>query len=117
MLSQIFVDQQVNGYWIKPCWAEKYSGSGTEWWEAGNVISNTTLFDFSGNPLSALYREIKSRKAVATDLNGIQSTDRFTDRVQTEKVLQDGQLIIIHDEKAYNLLGACIGQFDAERCR
>ena len=111
----IFVDQQVNGYWIKPCWAEKYSGSGTEWWESGNVISNTTLFDFSGNPLSALYREINSRKAMATDLNGIQSTDRFTDRVQTGKVLKDGQIIIIHNEKAYNLLGACIGQFDAER--
>ena len=111
----IFVDQQVNGYWIKPCWAEKYSGSGTEWWEAGNVISNTTLFDFSGNPLSALYREIKSRKAVATGVEEVRSETVNT--VRSEKILRGEQLIIIHDEKAYNLLGACIGQFDAERCR
>ena len=109
----IFVDQQVNGYWIKPCWAEKYSGSGTEWWESGNVISNTTLFDFSGNPLSALHREIKSRKAVATGMEEVRS--ETANAVRSEKILKDGQLIIIHNEKAYNLLGACIGQFDAER--
>ena len=53
----IFVDQRVGSAWIKTCWAERYDANYTTWWEDGNVISNTTWFDYSGNPLKALWYE------------------------------------------------------------
>ena len=36
---------------------------------------------------------------------GIQNTDRFTDRVQTEKLMRDGQIILIIDGKEFDLQG------------
>ena len=36
---------------------------------------------------------------------GIQNTDRFTDRVQTEKLMRDGQIVLIIDGKMYDLQG------------
>ena len=102
----IFVDQYVNGAWIKTCWAEKYSGSGTTWWEDGNVISNTTLFDFTGRPLSARWREINSRndKPIST---GMKPTPfpSGEDRGEAYKVLRNGQLLILRGNNTYTLTG------------
>lgn len=101
----IFVDQYVNDGWIQTCWAEKYSGSGTTWWEEGNVISNTTYFDFTGKPLSALWREIYSRKdkTIPTTVENVQNTN-----LRTTKFLRDGILILEHDGKYYDAQGVLI---------
>ena len=100
----IFVDQQVGGYWAETCWAEKYSGSGTTWWNDGNVISNTTLFDFEGNPLKALYREIASyapaKPDTPTSVENVQG-----DNVQCTKVLKEGQLYLMYKGTMYDVQG------------
>ncbi len=101
----IFVDQKVNGSWIKTCWAEKYSGSGTTWWEDGNVISNTTLFDFTGKPLSALHREMHSRKPVDEPM-GFGLADERVSGLGVMKIIRDGQLLIMRDGRIYNLTGS-----------
>ena len=36
---------------------------------------------------------------------GIQNTDRFTDRVQTEKLMRDGQIVLVIDGKEFDLQG------------
>ena len=102
----IFVDQYVNGAWIKTCWAEKYSGSGTTWWEDGNVISNTTLFDFTGRPLSALWREINSRndKPISTALESTPFPSG-EGRGEAYKVLRNGHLLILRGNNTYTLTG------------
>ena len=43
------------------------------------------------------------QKEITTDMDGVQSADRFTDRVQ--KVIRDGHVIILRDGKQYNVLG------------
>lgn len=101
----IFVDQKVNGSWIKTCWAEKYSGSGTTWWEDGNVISNTTLFDFTGKPLSALHREMHSRKPV-DEPTGFGLADERVSGLGVMKIIREGQLLIMRDGRIYNLTGS-----------
>ena len=45
----LMVDQQVNSSWIETTWAFKKSGG--NWWQDGNVVSNTTLFDYEGKAL------------------------------------------------------------------
>ena len=97
----IFVDQKVNGAWIKTCWAEKYSGSGTTWWEDGNVISNTTLFNYQGMPLKALYEEIGSYADHGTE--GIDEVNHHI--VQNQKVLCNGQLLILRNGVTYTATG------------
>ena len=103
----IFVDQKVNGWWIKTCWAEQYSGSGDTWWEAGNIISNTTLFDFTGKPLKALYEEIYSRKPddKPTSVEDPLTTNPST---VTDKIIKDGQFIIRHNNTLYTILGQAL---------
>lgn len=97
----IFVDQNVNGYWTEVCWAEQYSGSGDTWWQGGNVISNTTLFNYTGYPLSALYREIASYNP-----NPPTSVERLPNETPTTaKILRDNQILIIRDNKTYTLMG------------
>ena len=100
----IFVDQKVNGSWIKTCWAERYDAEYNKWWEDGNVISNTTLFDFTGKPLPALYREIASRKPADTP-TGVGNGQRTMDKGQWTKMFRDGQLYIMYEGKMYNVLG------------
>lgn len=96
----IFVDQKVNGAWIKTCWAEKYSGSGTTWWEDGNVISNTTLFNYQGKPLKALYEEIGSYA------DPTEGTEQVTNGIeQNQKVLRNGQLLILRNGVTYTATG------------
>ena len=98
----IFVDQYVSGSWIKTCWAEKYSGSGTTWWEDGNVISNTTLFDYTGKPLKALYSTIAAQAGTTTAIE----QQKENTASQTVKVMRDGQLYILKAGKTYNTFGA-----------
>ena len=100
----IFVDQQVNGSWIKTCWAEKYNTEYSTWYEDGNVVSNTTLFDYTGKPLKALYSEINSRKPVSTAVE--ETTNEKMKKWENEKILQGGQFFIIREGKMYNALGA-----------
>ena len=95
------MDQKVNGYWTEVCWAEQYSGSGDTWWQGGNVISNTTLFNYTGYPLSALYREIASYNP-----NPPTSVERLPNETPTTaKILRDNQILIIRDNKTYTLMG------------
>ena len=97
----IFVDQKVNGYWTEVCWAEQYSGSGDTWWQGGNVISNTTLFNYTGYPLSALYREIASYNP-----NPPTGAERLAyETLTTTKILRDNQILILRDNKTYTLMG------------
>ena len=103
----IFVDQKTNGWWIKTCWAEKYSGSGDTWWEAGNVISNTTLFDYTGKPLKALYEEISSRNPQDTPTSVENPVTRNPFPV-TDKLLLNGQFYIRHNNTLYTLLGQAL---------
>lgn len=100
----IFVDQKVNGSWIKTCWAERYDSGYDTWWEDGNVISNTTLFDYEGKPLKALWSEVGSyaEHEIPTEMeevtgDGLQVTGR--------KVLRDGQLLIERGGKVYTVTG------------
>ena len=98
----IFVDQKVNGSWIKTCWAEKYSGSGTTWWEGGNVISNTTLFDYEGKPLKALYDEMASRhpsQGNTDDMSHVEASDA------PRKFFHNGQIYILRGDKVFDLIG------------
>ena len=45
----VMVDQKVNGSWIETAWA--YRQDGSNWWQDGNVVSNTTWFDYEGKAL------------------------------------------------------------------
>lgn len=96
----IFIDQSVNGSWIKSCWAEKYDPTYSQWWEDGNVISNTTWFDYTGKALPALYQEVNSRQLhPSTSLN---KTDNLS---KTCKIVENGHLYIVRDNKKYSITG------------
>ncbi len=102
----IFVDQQVGNSWIKTCWAEKYDAEYNTWWEDGNIISNTTLFDYTGMPLKALYQEICSRKQQ-------EPTTPLTENTQnkaphTLKTMSNGTIIIHRENNKYDVLGRTI---------
>ncbi len=100
----IFVDQRVNGSWIKSCWAEKRDPSNTnQWWEDGNVISNTTWFDYTGKPLPALYQEVNSRQPQKPQ--GIEDIHVSTKHDGSQKILRDGQLYILRGDKTYTITG------------
>ena len=96
----VFVDQKVNGAWTEVCWAERYDASYDTWWQDGNVISNTTWFDYTGLPLSALYREVKNFPDTGID------TPVADNKAASSKILRDGQLLILRNGKTYNLTGA-----------
>ena len=108
----IFIDQKVNGSWIKTCWAEKYDAAYDAWWEDGNVISNTTWFDYTGQPLPALYQEVASRALPkdnpSTDVSdrnpAVQACDALG-QPAVSKVLLDGELYILRDGALYSLTG------------
>ena len=65
---------------------------------------SATEVGFSGEFKKISYIGFELESVDPTGVDGVQSTDRFTDRVQ--KVLRDGQLLIIHDGKTYNATGA-----------
>lgn len=99
----IFVDQMVNGSWIQTCWAERYDANYNTWRYDGNVVSNTTWFDYAGYPLKALWSEIASQPSepgISTALKPVTNHQS-----STNKVLCGGQLHILHDNKTYNILG------------
>lgn len=100
----VFVDQIVNGAWIQTCWAERYSGSGSTWWYDGNVVSNTTWFDYSGYPLKALWSEIASYandQGTATTIGNPIVNGKCT----SGKVIKDGVLYIIYNGMKYDVMG------------
>lgn len=99
----VFVDQKVNGYWTEVCWAEKKSGN--TWYQNGNVISNTTLFDYTGLPLSALYREIASYKSASDVTTAIDNHKTIESKSSAVKVIRDNRLMIIRNDYCYSVLG------------
>ena len=99
----IFVDYKVNGSWIKSCWAEKYDPSYNKWWEDGNVVSNTTLFDYEGKALPALYQEINSRQPKKPEEHT--ALEQISAPTKTRKIMENGTLYIIQDDKRYTVLG------------
>lgn len=104
----IFVDQKVSGKWTEVCWAEKYDAAYTTWWQDGNIISNTTLFNYTGYPLSALYREIASYgPAELPNLPALGDNQSATNgnHSATRKVLIGNQLLLIRDNKTYTFTG------------
>ncbi len=101
----IFVDQKVNGSWTEVCWAEKYDATYNRWWQDGNIISNTTLFDYEGTPLSALYREINSRKPATTPTDAEFAPASDASFPVYQKIVRDGQLLILLDGRTYNAQG------------
>ena len=79
----IMVDQYVGGKWIETAWAMKKNDKG-EWWQDGNVVSNTTWFDYEGKALPVF-------EAIAEDHHTLPSTvtiDNKTYTVETESPLQ-----------------------------
>lgn len=99
----IFVDQKVNGSWIKSCWAEKYDPSYNKWWEDGNVVSNTTLFDYEGKALPALYQEINSRQPKKPEEHT--ALEQISAPTKIRKIMENGTLYIIQNDKRYTVLG------------
>lgn len=61
----IMIDQQVNGNWIETAWAYRYDSSYDTWWQDGNVVSNTTWFDYEGRALP-VFEAIAEDKGTTT---------------------------------------------------
>ena len=61
----MMVDQKVNNKWIETTWAMKKSGN--KWYQDGNVVSNTTWFDYDGKALPVF-------EAIAEDAPTIPAT-------------------------------------------
>ena len=59
----MMIDQEVNSSWIETTWAFKKSGG--NWWQDGNVVSNTTWFDYEGKALPVF-------EAIAEDAASVQ---------------------------------------------
>lgn len=101
----VFVDQKVGGSWTEVCWAEKYDSEYNAWWQNGNIISNTTLFDYTGLPLSALYNEIASYKPATPDITTATDPAKATAQPSCQVQLIDGQLYLIRDNHAFTIMG------------
>ena len=75
----VMVEQKVSSSWIQTNWALKYYG-GT-WYNDGNMVGNTTWFDYDGKALDVL-------EAVAEDAVSIPATktiNGYTYTVETEE--------------------------------
>ena len=106
----IFVDQKhgSDSWWIKTCWAEKYSGSGTTWWEDGNVISNTTWFDYDGKALPVLdvIKTLKEEDDTPTSVEMAGSHSAMSEEpINARKYLQGETLIIEVNNTRFDILG------------
>ena len=92
----IMVDQKVGGRWIETAWAMKYDGS--KWWQDGNVVSNTTWFDFDGKALPVL-EAIK--EAAPTGISLIEAPSLLSERniytLSGQKVKTPGRGLYIID--------------------
>lgn len=98
----VFVDQKVSGSWTEVCWAEKYDSGYDTWWQDGNIISNTTLFDYNGMPLSALWRETGAYYQPGTTTG---NPSREIPSKEGVKILRDGQLYLMYKGAMYNVQG------------
>ena len=70
----VMLEQQVNSSWIKTAWAFRKDGS--NWWEDGNLVGNTTLFDYEGKALPVF--EAIAEDAVSVPDNVIISGTSYT---------------------------------------
>lgn len=70
----VMLEQQVNSSWIKTAWAFRKDGS--NWWEDGNLVGNTTLFDYEGKALPVF--EAIAEDAVSVPDNVIISGSSYT---------------------------------------
>ncbi|MBR2185561.1 MAG: glycosyl hydrolase 53 family protein [Prevotella sp.] len=64
----VMVEQKVNNSWIKSTWAFKKSGN--KWYENGNMVGNTTWFDYEGKALPILKAIREDKLTVMGDFNG-----------------------------------------------
>jgi len=74
----VMVEQQVNSSWIKTTWAMKKSGN--TWYEDGNLVGNTTWFDYEGKLLDVF-------EAIAEDAVSVPATktiNGYTYTVESE---------------------------------
>ena len=66
------------------------------------MVSNTTLFDYSGYPLKALWSEIAS---LADDPGTSTAVENPKPIANSQKQIRDGRLLIMHEGRCYNALG------------
>lgn len=79
----VMLEQQVNSSWIKTAWALKKDGS--NWWEDGNMVGNTTLFDYEGKALPVF-------EAIAEDAVNV-----------PDNVIISGTSYTVEEEEPYTL--------------
>ena len=63
----MMVEQKVKGKWIETTWAFKKSGN--NWWQDGNVVGNTTWFDYEGKALPVFEAIKEDVKPIRGDVN------------------------------------------------
>jgi hypothetical protein len=63
----VMIEQKVNNSWIKPTWAFKKSGN--KWYEDGNMVGNTTWFDYEGKALPIFEAIAEDKKIIIGDAN------------------------------------------------
>lgn len=91
----IMVDQQVDGSWIETAWA--YRQDGTNWWQDGNVVSNTTWFDYEGKALP-VFEAIKAAETSGIEditISSRPSTDTRIYNLQGQQVSPSYRGIVI----------------------
>ena len=76
----IMVDQKVNNKWIETAWA--YRLDGDNWWQDGNIVSNTTWFDYEGKALPVL----EAIKAAADAATGLEIIDNGKLKIDNDDV-------------------------------
>ena len=64
----VMVEQKVKNSWIKSTWAFKKSG--TKWYEDGNMVGNTTWFDYEGKALPVFEAIKEDMQPIIGDVNG-----------------------------------------------
>ena len=97
----VMVEQKVKNSWIKSTWAFKKSGS--KWYEDGNMVGNTTWFDYEGKALSVFEAIKEDMQPIMGDVNG----DGLVDMSDVNKIVQYllGNTPDGFDEKAADVNG------------
>jgi arabinogalactan endo-1,4-beta-galactosidase len=63
----VMVEQKVRNSWIKSTWA--FEKSGNKWYEDGNMVGNTTWFDYEGKALPIFEAIAEDKKIIIGDAN------------------------------------------------
>ena len=97
----VMVEQKVKNSWIKSTWAFKKSG--TKWYEDGNMVGNTTWFDYEGKALPVFEAIKEDMQPIIGDVNG----DGVVDMNDVNNIVQYllGNTSDGFDEKAADVNG------------